>query len=609
MAGMALGVLASCTMPERGQVETIPPEGAQLEATVYVSARGPDQADAQFDIPWLDAKETRVSIASIEQGPMSAALECDGEARLRAPGEIGAGAFMRPGALKRFTLPSRYDGQTPTLVLPNETERCVLSWGDDNRLLLVRENIGDPEVARLDAQPVGCSPAAVAGDPLARAFFEERSLSQTCPRPTGSYALYADETEALRLRLEKLTGSPVTRAAVAKGDPDMPLDFTNAPYYDEIVVSYLQVRADISGYLMARALAFHAARGTKVRIAVSGSLALPKDERLFRSLAAQYPNVQLQYFKYAPQGVAPGEKLTAFFTRSHHVKIFAAYSQEPGHSFALVGGRNLHDGFFYPDLEDRNPGLPFLINYDVGSLNPLNYIDYYEDFEIGLFDQQVVAGLVAQFGQFWNRDARGALMAETIDDARGTDTVTGRDGLVRHFLSTPWSDGISQEALYVDLIDAARHDITAISPFLYPTPAIDAGLVRAADRGVHVRLVTRLLSDEPLAFVVAGPSSEYFDRRKDLFDFYHYEPEGGVAHTKLIAIDDRVAVVASTNLNRRSFFGDSENGFVFLDRQVARDIRAEVENAIRAASPATATPGFIRLGKAILAIPALINQF
>jgi len=80
-------------------------------------------------------------------------------------------------------------------------------------------------------------------------------------------------------------------------------------------------------------------------------------------------------------------------------------------------------------------------------------------------------------------------------------------------------------------------------------------------------------------------------------------------HTKLFTFDDRVAIVTSTNLNQRSFHGDSENGFVFLDSGVARKLREQIEIAMRQAEPATLQPLFLMLGEAAHAIPGLIKQF
>lgn len=604
---LALGALAGCA-PPGADIGTPPPaESARLEATVYLSARGPDQPDARFDMPWRDARETVVTLVSTAPRAMAAALSCDGPARLRLDGPLDQGLFMRAGAERRFTLPARHEADMPAIVLPPETRSCELTWGEGNRLALLRENIGDPEVAALDARTRSCDLGAPRGDALAAAFFANRGLAQTCARSTGSYKLYADEVDALQVRLERLTGAPVSRAAIEAADPDMPLDFSRAPRFDQIVVSYLQVRADISGYLTARALAVHAARGTKVRVAVSGTLALDKDRRLLEALAAQYPNVQLQYFRHSPKGFAPLANLAGMISKSHHIKLFAGLSSEPGHSFALVGGRNLHDGFFYPDI-DYVETRPELHNYGDFTLNPLDYVDRYEDFEIGLFSRTAVEDVLAQFGRFWNRDAIGSEMSNG-DNAAAAPSSARRDGLVRHYISLPWQHGLAQEDLFVDMIDAARREVTFMSPFVYPTPAIDAALLRAVERGVRVRLVVRLKTAEPAALVVNSLNSHYLERRRDDFEVYVYDPHPRTVHTKLFTFDDRVAIVTSTNLNQRSFHGDSENGFVFLDSGVARKLREQIEIAMRQAEPATLQPLFLMLGEAAHAIPGLIKQF
>ena len=602
----ALALLAGCAVPGAEPPRSFSTTGARLAAIVYLSERGPDQAGAAFLYPAVAGGETRINIASTARRPFAARLSCTGPARLLATGEIGPGRYLRPGATRAVQVPATGAGRTPVLVLPTGTQACDITWGQGKHLPLRRE--GAPGTAAPIATPACAAPVHPPADPLARAFFAERDLDQTCARPTGAYALYPDEIAALQLRLERLTGARVPHSVVAQGDPEMMLDFSHAPRFDEIVVSYLHVRADISGYLVARALAFHAARGTKVRILVTDTLALATDRWLFQALAAQYPNVQLQYFRYRPNGFAPVERLVGSFRNSHHIKIFAGLSPQPGVSFALVGGRNLHDGFFYPLLENP-PKLPFLEDYSDSSLNPLDFLNSYEDFEIGLFDRAVVADVMAQFERFWARDSNGEVMAPPAGEGARAPEPRRADGLVRHFLSLPWADGRAQEAMFVDVFDAARSEIVAVSPFFYPTPAIDAALLRAAARGVRVRIVSRYVSDEPPAIAVNALNTDYVNRRRDVFTFYAYSPQERLTHTKLYVVDERLAIVTSTNLNNRSFGGDGENGFVFLDQTVARDIQT-LTNAIIARSepfPRALANGW--LGEVINAVPGLADQF
>jgi phosphatidylserine/phosphatidylglycerophosphate/cardiolipin synthase-like enzyme len=599
----ALAFVAGCVSPLPDAPYSFPETGARLAATIYLTSDGPDRDDAVARFPAVAGGETRVALASVDLLPISARVSCSGEAQLRAADDTGLGLYMRPGAQIQVRVPPRWAHRLPQLVLPPDTARCQIDWGDGHSLPLLR----DGEPAPVPTSAPACTPPEVSrADPLARAFFVERALSQTCARPTGQFALFPNELDALQFRLERLTGASVDRTELASGNPDLPLDFSNAPHFDEIVVSYLQVRADLSGYLVARALAFHAARGAKVRIAVSDTLTLPLDRQLFQRLAAQYPNVQIQYFRYLPRGFAPFARLAGAFSKSHHIKIFAGLSQEPGASFALVGGRNLHDGFFFPDLETP-PKRPFLHDYTEAAINPVAYVNYYEDFEIGLFDRAIVDDVVAQFDRFWTRDQRGSVMAEP--EAPVAAQAAGNDGFVRHFLSLPWADNFAQERLFVDMIDAAEHEILVMSPFLYPTAAIDAALQRAAKRGVRVTLVSRFIGDEPVSVATNALNAVYADSRRDAFAFYAYAPGAKLTHTKLIVIDDRLAIVTSTNLNRRSFFGDTENGFVFLDRAVARALRSEIDAAIADAEPFPEGVGLQWLAKIINALPSLANQF
>ena len=607
LAGLV--ALTACTVPRPEAPLVRSDKDARIAATLYLSQSGPDQDDARFDFSRQDAHETRITLKATASRPLPAEITCDGAARLALAPAPDKGLYLRPGASRRFTLPSRLAETMPRLVLTPEVTRCTLNWGD-NQVALVAEDLADPAVARLDARTDLCLVPPEAGlDPLARAFFANRVLSQTCASPTGRYALYPDEIDALRLRLERLTGGTVTRAMLTAGDPDMALDFSHAPHFDEIVVSYLHMRADLSGYLVTRALAFHAARGTKVRIAMANGLMLGLDRRLIEALASQYPNVQIQYFRWSSRRPIGLTGIFNTYQRAHHVKIFAALSPEPDQSFVLIGGRNMHDMFFFPELPDR-PSRPFLHDYtnDSALQNPFAFFNPYEDFEIGLFDHATVAEVVAHFGKFWTRDDRGAVMAPMIAASRESAGAP-RDGVVRHFISLPWADGQDQEAYYVALIDAARDEVLALSPFTYPTPAIDAALLRAEARGVRVRLITRFIGGEPPAMFVNGLNTDYFDRRASDFEMVTYTPENRLLHTKLIVIDRRLAIVASTNLNRRSFLHDGENGLVFLDRAVAGQVHALVERYWVNGKPMPDNRFFLNLGRILEATPEVAQIF
>lgn len=565
----ALGLAAACAVPTPEAPRHFPDSGARIEATVYIAPEGPARADAVARFAAVEGGETRIGFVSVGSRAIAARVSCDGEARLRVAGETGLGLYLRPGASRALSVPGRGADAHPLLVLPPETARCQIDWGEGHSVALLRD--GAP--VTVPAPRPACAPPATApGDALARAFFAERPLMQTCAAPTGPVELVPGELEGLKWRLDRLTGSDVSTAALTSGDPDMALDFSRAPQFDEIVVSYLLIRADLAGWLTTRTLAYHAARGTRVRILASSALMNGFDRRPFDQLAARFPNVEIQYFRWPAQSPAD---LIDSIQRANHIKLFLGLSDEPGQSFALIGGRNLTDGFFLDGKADY-PDHPFLHSYgkEADGLQGLVFHSIYDDFEVALTDRARVAEIAAQFDRFYTRDARNQLMRGP--DATG-QSASGNDGLVRHFISLPWADSHAHEQLYVDLFDAATREIFVVSPFNYPTPALEAALRRAAARGVDVRFVTRRGADEPPAAFTRALNARFDDENRGAYRFRLFDTGDRLLHAKIIVIDDRLGIVASSNLNRRSYLHDTENGLVFLDRAVVRGLKAEAE--------------------------------
>ena len=560
--------LAACAAPQGGP--GTPDRAPLTESHLYLAKNGPSAAGQVFELPSAPSRGARVVLVSQAARPVSAALRCDGPVRLQLGGE---GHHVRAGARRIFTLPHKR-AQPAELMLPPGVNQCLLEWGEGHRIELARAARVAPRVAAMDRAAQACPPPpAAGGDALAAAFFATRDLSQTCPMPTGAFRLLPGEVDSLKYRIDKLTGGNISAARLTSGDPDMPLDFANAPHFDEIVLSHLLIRADMAGYLVSRALAFHAARGTRVRIMTTGGLTRPFDRRLYEALAAQYPNVQLQYYRYPAR--SPGD-IVASLQRSNHVKLFLGLSPEPGRSFAIMGGRNLSDGFH---LEGRAnyPDHPFLHSYglEADGFEGLVFHSIYDDFDLALTGDAQVARLAQHFAKYWWRD--GPTQALAPGGAAAAGPAAGAGGQMRHFLSLPFADGQAQEALFVDLFDAARREIAVISPFNYPPPAIEAALQRAAARGVQVRIITRRGGDEPPAAGTRALNAQFLEDNHDRYEMRVYARTERLLHAKIIVIDGRLGMVTSTNLNFRSFVHDTENGIMFLDRAVAAGLLAEFE--------------------------------
>ncbi|TYB82521.1 phospholipase D-like domain-containing protein [Maritimibacter fusiformis] len=567
----AFALVSGCSEPQATPPIAVPAGGTSLAATVFLSQSGPDRDDAVFHFPAVANGETRVALASTASRPMAARLSCDGPARLQTTDDSGPGEFMRPGGVRAVSVPAAGANLLPELLLPPGTEACEITWGADNRLSLRSDAAPEPAGTTPHTCP---TPNPAPTDALAQVFFSERALDLTCAAPTGNIVMVPDEIDGLKWRIDRLTGGNVSRAALEAGDPDMALDFSKAPHFDEIVISYLLIRSDLSGWLTTRTLAYHAARGTRIRVLTSDALMPQFDRAPLEALAAAYPGVSLQYFKYPSRG--PGSIIDNV-QRANHVKLFLGLSPEPGRSFALIGGRNLADGYFFDGAIDQ-PDHPFLRSYDDTKRGfGVVFYSLYDDFEMALTDRDRVEELARQFDRYYLRDTRVQAMQPVAAGPRRPPPPASGTGLVRHFISLPWADGRAHEAYYVDLFDAARSEIFIVSPFNYPTPAIHEALVRAAARGVDVRIVTRRGGDEPPSSFTRALNTRYGKTGQDKFRFRYFGGGARLLHAKIIVIDGRLGVVASTNLNRRSYIHDTENGLVFLDRKVARALHAEAE--------------------------------
>jgi cardiolipin synthase len=103
-------------------------------------------------------------------------------------------------------------------------------------------------------------------------------------------------------------------------------------------------------------------------------------------------------------------------------------------------------------------------------------------------------------------------------------------------------------------IGRARKCITVANPYFIPGPRVIRSLLRAARRGVKVRLILPSVNDVPLVGLVSR--SSYSTLLKGGIEIY--EREGTVLHAKVMLIDSRWSIIGSANLDSRSFHRNYE---------------------------------------------------
>ena len=551
--------------------------------TLYLDAAARPSAPKTFSFSGLEARSIEIVLRQAGQQPIDIGGTCNGQLAIHASGRSITVAAASPFHLR---LPA---AEASISLFPDEAlSRCDLRVGSTLSpagapLTLLREETADPWIAALDSRYDRCPVPNPAGmDELDRVFYAGRWLSQTCALPLASPTLLRKSRDGFNAKVEALLGRTLPDSAFDKADPELPLDFSNAPKLRLIYLSSLEFKADFSGRIMERLIRHHAARGTKVRILVTDVLEREKDDALLHRLAAEFPNVQLQEYRWQADRGAPFDEQISQLHKVHHVKMLATLAVEPGRSRVIIGGRNIHDGFLFHKPVDLTR-YPDLEQYGKTDGFSLNYYSNWSDFDIEIADPATVETLAAHLSTIWLRDADTNLARPFSVPVR---SGAAPHGVARHFISVPYEDGHALEAYFVELIDTAEHRIEIVNPYLNLTPDIAQAFDRALARGVKIDVVGRIdLKGDIGGRFLTALNKLFVERYGDRINIREFKAPDVVLHSKIMMIDERLVAISSVNLNNRSFFHDSENGMVVLDPTFYRRMKPVYDDYLAHSRP------------------------
>lgn len=125
-----------------------------------------------------------------------------------------------------------------------------------------------------------------------------------------------------------------------------------------------------------------------------------------------------------------------------------------------------------------------------------------------------------------------------------------------------------REAFQVN-IASASNEILIATPYFVPGPRIIRSLLRAARRGVQVRLLLPARSDVPLVLLLGR--SSYSTLLQGGVEIYELERE--ILHAKVMLIDGERTVIGSANLDQRSFHRNYEINCIVDNEEFGGQIR------------------------------------
>ncbi len=125
-----------------------------------------------------------------------------------------------------------------------------------------------------------------------------------------------------------------------------------------------------------------------------------------------------------------------------------------------------------------------------------------------------------------------------------------------------------REAFQVN-IASATEEILIATPYFVPGPRIIRSLLRAARRGVRVRLLLPARSDVPLVLLLGR--SSYSTLLRGGVEIFELERE--ILHAKVMLIDGERTVIGSANLDQRSFHRNYEINCIVDNEEFGGQIR------------------------------------
>ncbi len=144
------------------------------------------------------------------------------------------------------------------------------------------------------------------------------------------------------------------------------------------------------------------------------------------------------------------------------------------------------------------------------------------------------------------------------------------DGVNAQIVPTgPQSFNDAMKWLLQSALHTADDEVVLTSPYFIPDPATMSALIGASLRGVQASVIVPAKSDSRIVDLAARS----FYRRLLEHDIRVFLYEGGMLHTKTLAVDGHVALIGTANFDRRSFEINFEVSLLAYDRRLAADLR------------------------------------
>ena len=125
--------------------------------------------------------------------------------------------------------------------------------------------------------------------------------------------------------------------------------------------------------------------------------------------------------------------------------------------------------------------------------------------------------------------------------------------------------------MYTELLSLATDHVWFYTPYLMLGDALFDAFIRAAQRGVDVRIIMPGIPDKKIVYMLSR--SYYPDLLLAGVKIYEYIP--GFVHAKAVMVDDKMAGIGTVNLDYRSLFLHYECNSLFFKADIIESLQKD----------------------------------
>ncbi len=189
-------------------------------------------------------------------------------------------------------------------------------------------------------------------------------------------------------------------------------------------------------------------------------------------------------------------------------------------------------------------------------------------------DGDSVINYTYMFAEFWNAFSDEKI-PEKFLPSKCDDK--GENGYIYTYYDSPVHENNVCNTLHIEFLSQATKYIWFYTPYLMLDASLNDALIRAARRGVDVRIIVPGIPDKKLVYRVSR--SYYGPLLENGVRIFEYTP--GFVHAKAMVCDDGIASIGTSNLDFRSLFLHFECNSIFANCSIVDDLKKDFEETLQ----------------------------